>query len=62
MRGLFQGGYSVNAITAVTISTLGSAFDFGDQTTARYTAGAAASGTRYVSIGGIVNYALICYD
>ena len=52
VRGLFQGGYAVNAISAVTISTLGSAFDFGDQTTTRYTAGAAASGTRYVSIGG----------
>ena len=52
VRGLFQGGYGTNAITAVTISTFGSAFDFGDQTTARYTAGAAASGTRYVSIGG----------
>ena len=52
VRGLFQGGYTVNAISAVTISTLGSAFDFGDQTTARYTAGAAASGTRYVTIAG----------
>ena len=52
VRGLFQGGYNVNAISAVTISTLGSAFDFGDQTTSRYTAGAAASGTRYVTIGG----------
>ena len=52
VRGLFQGGYSVNAISAVTISTLGSAFDFGDQTTKRYTAGAAASGTRYVTIAG----------
>ena len=52
VRGLFQEGYGTNAITAVTISTLGSAFDFGDQTTARYTAGAAASGTRYVTIGG----------
>ena len=52
VRGLFQGGYSVNAISAVTISTLGSAFDFGDQAETRYTAGAAASGTRYVSIGG----------
>ena len=52
VRGLFQGGYSVNAISAVTISTLGSAFDFGDQTTKRYTAGAASSGTRYVTIAG----------
>ena len=52
VRGLFQGGYGTNAITAVTISTLGSAFDFGDQTTTRYTAGAAASGTRYVTIAG----------
>ena len=52
VRGLFQGGYNVNAISAVTISTLGSAFDFGDQTTKRYTAGAAASGTRYVTIAG----------
>ena len=52
VRGLFQGAYNGNAITAVTISTLGSAFDFGDQTTTRYTAGAAASGTRYVTIGG----------
>ena len=52
VRGLFQGGYNVNSISAVTISTLGSAFDFGDQTTTRYTAGAAASGTRYVTIGG----------
>ena len=52
IRGLFQGGYNTNAITAVTISTLGSAFDFGDQTTKRYTAGAAASGTRYVTIAG----------
>ena len=52
VRGLFQGGYGTNAISAVTISTLGSAFDFGDQTTTRYTAGAAASGTRYVTIGG----------
>ena len=52
VRGLFQGGYGTNAISAVTISTLGSAFDFGDQTTARYLAGAAASGTRYVTIGG----------
>ena len=52
MRGLFQGGYNTNAITAITISTLGSAFDFGDQTTTRYTAGAAASGTRYVTTGG----------
>ena len=52
VRGLFQGGYGTNAITAVTISTLGSAFDFGDQTTKRYTAGAAASGVRYVSIAG----------
>ena len=52
VRGLFQGGYGTNAITAVTISTLGSAFDFGDMTTTRYLAGAAASGTRYVSIGG----------
>ncbi len=52
VRGLFQGAYNGNAITAVTISTLGSAFDFGDQTTARYTAGAATSGTRYVSIAG----------
>ena len=52
VRGLFQGGYGTNAISAVTISTLGSAFDFGDQTTARYTAGAAASGTRYVTIAG----------
>ena len=52
VRGLFQGGYTVNAISAVTISTLGSAFDFGDQTTARYTAGAAASKTRYVTIAG----------
>ena len=52
VRGLFQGGYNTNAISAVTISTLGSAFDFGDQTTTRYTAGAAASGTRYVTIGG----------
>ena len=43
---------STNAISAVTISTLGSAFDFGDQTTTRYTAGAAASGTRYVTIAG----------
>ena len=52
VRGLFQGGYMTNAITAVTISTFGSAFDFGDQTTTRYTAGAAASGTRYVTIAG----------
>jgi len=52
VRGLFQGGYTTNAISAVTISTLGSAFDFGDQTTTRYTAGAAASGTRCVTIGG----------
>ena len=52
VRGLFQGGYSVNAISAVTISTLGSAFDFGDMTTTRFLAGAATSGTRYVSIGG----------
>jgi len=52
VRGLFQGGYNVNAISAVTISTLGSAFDFGDQTTKLYTAGAAASGTRYVTIAG----------
>ena len=52
VRGLFQGGYGTNAISAVTISTLGSAFDFGDQTTKRYTAGAATSGTRYVSIAG----------
>ena len=52
VRGLFQGGYGTNAISAVTISTLGSAFDFGDQTTTRYLAGAAASGTRYVTIGG----------
>ena len=52
VRGLFQGGYGTNAITAVTISTFGSAFDFGDQTTTRYLAGAAASGTRYVAIGG----------
>ena len=52
IRGLFQGGYSVNSISAVTISTLGSAFDFGDQTTSRYTAGASASGTRYVTIAG----------
>ena len=52
VRGLFQGGYNVNAISAVTISTLGSAFDFGDQTTTRYTAGAAASKTRYVTIAG----------
>ena len=52
VRGLFQGAYSVNSISAVTISTLGSAFDFGDQTTTRYTAGAAASGTRYVTIAG----------
>ena len=52
IRGIFQGGYNVNAISAVTISTLGSAFDFGDQTTSRYTAGASASGTRYVSIAG----------
>ena len=52
IRGLFQGAYNGNGITAVTISTLGSAFDFGDQTTTRYTAGAAASGTRYVTIGG----------
>ena len=52
VRGLFQGGYGTNAITAVTISTLGSAFDFGDMATTRYLAGAAASGTRYVSIGG----------
>ena len=52
VRGLFQGAYNGNGITAVTISTLGSAFDFGDQTTTRYLAGAAASGTRYVTIGG----------
>ena len=52
VRGLFQGAYNGNAITAVTISTFGSAFDFGDQTTTRYTAGAAASGTRYVTIAG----------
>tara|TARA_R100000008_G_scaffold75618_1_gene54965 strand:- start:260 stop:1450 length:1191 start_codon:yes stop_codon:yes gene_type:complete len=52
VRGLFQGAYNGNAITAVTILTLGSAFDFGDQTTTRYTAGAAASGTRYVTIAG----------
>ena len=52
IRGLFQGAYNGNGITAVTISTLGSAFDFGDQTTTRYLAGAAASGTRYVTIGG----------
>jgi len=52
VRGLFQGGYNTNAISAVTISTLGSAFDFGDQTTTRYTAGAAASKTRYVTIAG----------
>ena len=52
VRGLFQGGYGTNAISAVTISTFGSAFDFGDQTTTRYTAGAAASGTRYVTIAG----------
>ena len=52
VRGLFQGGYGTNAISAVTISTFGSAFDFGDMTTTRYLAGAAASGTRYVSIGG----------
>ena len=54
VRGLFQGGYGTNAITAVTISTFGSAFDFGDQITSRFTAGAAASGTRYVTIGGAV--------
>ena len=52
VRGLFQGGYGTNAITAVTISTFGSAFDFGDMTTTRFLAGAATSGTRYVSIGG----------
>ena len=52
VRGLFQGGYGTNAISAVTISTFGSAFDFGDMTTTRYLAGAAASGTRYVTIGG----------
>ena len=52
VRGLFQGGYGTNAITAVTIPTFGSAFDFGDQNTTRFTAGAATSGTRYVSIGG----------
>ena len=52
VRGLFQGGYGTNAITAVTISTFGSAFDFGDMATTRFLAGAATSGTRYVSIGG----------
>ena len=52
VRGLFQGGYGTNSISAVTISTFGSAFDFGDQTTKRYTAGAATSGTRYVTIAG----------
>ena len=52
IRGLFQGAYNLNAITAVTISTLGSAFDFGDQSTTLYTAGAATSGTRYVTTGG----------
>ena len=52
VRGLFQGGYGTNAITAVTISTFGSAFDFGDMSTTRFLAGAATSGTRYVSIGG----------
>ena len=52
VRGLFQGGYGTNDISAVTISPLGSAFDFGDQIETRYTAGAAASGTRYVTIGG----------
>ena len=52
VRGLFQGGYGTNAISAVTISTLGSAFDFVDKTTTRYTSGSSASGTRYVSIAG----------
>ena len=52
VRGIFQGGYGTNAITAVTLSTFGSAFDFGDLITTRFLAGAATSGTRYVSIGG----------
>jgi len=52
IRGIWQGAYNGSHMTACEISTLGSAFDFGDQTTTRYTAGAAASKTRYVTIGG----------
>jgi len=52
IRGIWQGAYNGSHMTACEISTLGSAFDFRDQTTVRYTAGAAASKTRYVTLGG----------
>jgi len=52
IRGIFQGAYNAAHMTACEIPTLGSSFDFGDQTTVRYTAGAAASSTRYVTLGG----------
>ena len=52
-RGIFAGGspYS-NIIEAVTISSLGNAFDWGDLSQARYGAGAGASNARGLFQGG----------
>jgi len=53
-RGIFAGGspYS-NIIEAVTISSLGNAFDWGDLSQTRYGAGAGASNARGLFQGGI---------
>ena len=55
-RGLFGGGYSptlLNTIDYITISTLGSAFDFGDLTVSRFYLSSCSSIIRGVFGGGM---------
>ena len=51
-RGVFFGGFNVNTIQYVTISSTGNAIDFGDLTTTNFNAGACASSTRAVCTNG----------
>ena len=63
-RGVFFGGFNVNTIQYVTISSTGNAIDFGDLTTTNFNAGACASSTRAVCtngrvVGGSMEYVTI---
>jgi hypothetical protein len=53
-RALFGGGYIVNVIDFVTISSTGNAQDFGDLTQGRLEPGGCASSIRAVWAGGYV--------
>jgi hypothetical protein len=56
-RGIFFGGFNVNTIQYVTISSTGNAQYFGDLTTTNFNAGACASSTRAICTNGRVGNA-----